>query len=524
MPLAKHTKAEDGARATDESGSGGAAEVTSPDWQAIADALDVAISAYDADDRLIVFNKAYAEAQQTPGAGLEPGMHMLEVLEAFARQGRYGAGNPKKLAEKRYRDILDARRAGRPEEIRGRGGKTMIRERFPLAGGGVASVSHNIARRKQLERELSDTSAILSTTFKTLDQPACVWDGERRLVAWNDRFGEMTGVPVEEIKAGMHSRDFLLCCAENGLLGDGDPEALAAERFEAIWSGNLDLNDEIRRTDGRVYDVHRGPLPDGGMVSMFNDVTDRERAADDLRDARVAAETANATRTAFLANMSHELRTPLNAIIGFAELMMRAGDNSPEFYKGYSADIRTSANRLLDIINDLLDLSKIESGRIEVQPVPLNLNQAIQDCLDMIQQTDGAEGLAFVNDVPADFPSMITDESLIHQILLNLLSNALKATPDGGTVTVSAKQNDDATFELAVIDTGVGMPGDVMATIMDPYGGTGDSYVRAAKGTGLGLSIVQRQTVLLKGRFDIDSTPQAGTAIRLTLPMVLSVD
>ena len=490
-----------------------------PDWQSIVDAIDGSISVFDTDDRLVAWNRAFAETAGPPAVELYAGMPHVDVLEAFAERGAYGPGAPRTIAENRMVEIHANRDKHKGEEFTLANGRTASRERYFLETGELVSFPRNIDRRRTVEQELATKSAILQTVFETLSQPICVWDSGKRLVACNDRFAELTGQDPSEIAIGMHLREFILSSARKGFLGNGDPVALTEARYNELWSDEPTPHEIIHRSDGRTFDVCRGRLPDGGAVSIYNDVTERVQTAEELRHAKAEAENASAVKSDFLANMSHELRTPLNAIIGFAEMMMHSRFDDPARYQEYAGDIRGSAELLLNIINDLLDLSRIEAGKMEFRLSTLDVRNCVATCLDLIQRTDGAQNLLIENLVPTDFPVVQLDENFLRQALLNLLSNAVKATPDGGRITVSADITAPGRFSLCVSDTGIGMPPDMVETVFNPYDGSGNSYVRKEMGTGLGLSIVKRLIKMLRGDVTIESAPGDGTAVRLNLPI-----
>tara|TARA_R110002124_G_scaffold147400_1_gene312609 strand:+ start:1492 stop:3060 length:1569 start_codon:yes stop_codon:yes gene_type:complete len=497
----------------------GTASDTGPDWQTIVDSIDTSIRVYDADDRLVAWNKAFTEIAGVPPLELRIGMPQFEVLEQLARRGYYGDGDPKELATKRLRTIRNNRDRGAPEEIAVLPRMFRTRKRFWRDDGIQIATSRNIDQQTVIEQELANKSAILKTLFETLDQPACVMDGDHRIIAWNDKFLELAGLDPKDAHEGMHTLETLISSARLGNLGEGDPEELARARYRQIWeNGPPAPHEVIHRAGGRTFDVHRGLLPDGGVVSIFNDVTERARAAEELREAKAQAENANAVKSDFLANMSHELRTPLNAIMGFAEMMIHTKFDNPDRYQEYANDIRSSAELLLNIINDLLDLSRIEAGKTEFRLVTVNLYDCAATCVDLIQRTDGAQRLTIENLVPNDFPNVQLDETFLRQALLNLLSNAVKATPDGGRITVTAEMSGYERFALTVADTGIGMPPEMVETVFNPYDGSGNSYVRKEKGTGLGLSIVKRLVEMLRGDVSIVSAPGEGTAVRMDLP------
>ena len=504
-----------------ETVGGAVSDIHVPDWQSIVDAIDISISVFDTDDRLVAWNRAFAETTGQPAHEFEVGMSHLAVIEAFAERGLYGPGDPKEVAERRLARIHANRVGGGPEEIALGHNMYRSRRRVWLEDGSVIAMTRNREDDDDgaAEYKLAAKSAILQTVFDTLSQPICVWDGEQRLVACNEQFAETLGFRPGDLEVGMPAHELILASARMGFLGEGDPEKLAQARYQDMWREAPPAHEVIRRSGGRTFDVHRGRLPDGGVVSVFNDVTDRDRAAAELRDAKAQAENANAVKSDFLANMSHELRTPLNAIIGFAEMMMHSRFDDPAKYQEYAGDIRGSAVLLLNIINDLLDLSRIEAGKTEFRLTTLDLGDCVETCLDLIRRMDGAAGLTIESRIPAGFPEVQSDENFLRQSLLNLLSNAVKATPDGGRITVAAERTGDDRFDLTVSDTGIGMPAEMIETVFNPYDGSGNSYVRKEKGTGLGLSIVKRLVEMLRGTVAIESTSGEGTTVHLDLPI-----
>ncbi len=505
--------------ATPGPAGGAVSDVQTPDWQDIVDAIDTSISVFDLDDRLVAWNCAFAETTGQPAHEFQVGMSHLAVIEAFAERGLYGPGDPKEVARRRLAKIHENRVAGAPEEIALGHNMYRSRKRFWLEDGSIIALTRNRDEDEVVEHELASKSAILQTVFETLGQPICVWDGNQRLVACNEQFAKTLGFTPGDLELGMPASDLILASARMGYLGDGDPEGLAQSRYQEIWCDTPPEHEVIRWAGGRTFDVHRGRLPDGGVVSVFNDVTDRDRTAAELRDAKAQAENANAVKSDFLANMSHELRTPLNAILGFAEMMMHSRFDDPAKYQEYAGDIRGSAVLLLNIINDLLDLSRIEAGKTEFRLTTLDLSDCVETCLDLIRRMDGAAGLTIESRIPADFPEVQLDENFLRQSLLNLLSNAVKATPDGGRITVTANRTAEDRFDLTVSDTGIGMPPEMIETVFNPYDGSGNSYVRKEKGTGLGLSIVKRLVEMLRGTVAIESVSGQGTTVHLDLPI-----
>ena len=236
--------------------------------------------------------------------------------------------------------------------------------------------------------------------------------------------------------------------------------------------------------------------------------------------ARRRAEDANLAKSRFLAAMSHELRTPLNAILGFSEVMKTElmGPIGNDKYRDYAVSIHTSGSHLLNLINEILDLSRIEAGRYELKEEAIRLADLAQDCCDLLELRASGKGLTLDVDVDTDLPLLWADERAVRQIVLNLLSNALKFTPRGGTVTVCVASLPDGRQCLAVADTGPGIPPEEIPKVLQAFGQGSLAHKTAEGGTGLGLSIVQNIVQLHGGEFDLSSELRKGTTVFITFP------
>lgn len=243
----------------------------------------------------------------------------------------------------------------------------------------------------------------------------------------------------------------------------------------------------------------------------------RERTQE-LEEANRKLEIASHHKSEFLANMSHELRTPMNAIIGFTKLVMRRSkDLLPQRQYENLEKILVSAEHLLKLINDILDLSKIEAGRMEVQPERFALEELVDLCLRTVEPMLKTERLRLVKAVEPDLPLLFTDQDKLRQILINLLSNAVKFTEEG-TITVTA-QHRDGEIAIAVADTGIGIPPDKIELIFEEFRQVDSGTTRKYGGTGLGLSITRRLAQLLGGDITVHSTVGAGSTFTVTLPL-----
>ena len=238
-----------------------------------------------------------------------------------------------------------------------------------------------------------------------------------------------------------------------------------------------------------------------------------------LRQAKETAEIASRVKSEFLATMSHELRTPLNAVLGFAE-MIRAGAVGPidAKYQGYAADIYSSGEHLLALISDILDISKIESGRLELHAEEAPLGELIQRCLRLIAPRAEESGLTIAERLPTDLPEAVVDAVRLKQALLNLLSNALKFTPSGGHIEVSARETEDGAIEIAVADDGIGMRPEEVPVALEPFRQLDSRLSRHFEGSGLGLPLAKRLIELHGGSLAIETALEQGTRVTLRLP------
>ncbi len=257
-----------------------------------------------------------------------------------------------------------------------------------------------------------------------------------------------------------------------------------------------------------------------GYCAVLRDITQWKRSEEELREAKRAAETANSHKSDFLARVSHEIRTPLNAIIGFSEMMVeeRFGPIGSPRYLEYAHDIGNSGKHVLDIVNDLLDISKIEAGEVDLDFGAVTLNDQLAECVSMLQPMANSQRVIIRTSLSATLPEVVADTRSIKQIALNLLSNAIRYTPSGGQIVVSTAYEANGNVVLRIRDTGIGMTRKELEQAMKPFGQVGPTPRQRGDGTGLGLPLTKAMVEANRAQFDIISAPREGTLVTITFP------
>ncbi|WP_457663856.1 ATP-binding protein [Sinorhizobium medicae] len=257
-----------------------------------------------------------------------------------------------------------------------------------------------------------------------------------------------------------------------------------------------------------------------GYCAVIRDITQWKRTEEELRNAKRAAETANAHKTEFLARVSHEIRTPLNAIIGFSDMMASEhfGPIGHPRYIEYAGDIGRSGRHVLDIVNDLLDISKIEAGEMDLDFGAVDLNEAVSEAVSLVQPQANSQRVIIRTSLSGSVPEVVADDRSIKQIALNILANAIRFTPSGGQIVVSTSYEANGSVILRIRDTGIGMTRNELDQAMKPFRQVTTGGRKRGDGTGLGLPLTKAMTEANRAQFAITSAPNEGTLVEVSFP------
>lgn len=380
---------------------------------------------------------------------------------------------------------------------------------------GISGTVQDITERKKSETK----SRRLLTAIESLSECVALYDENDCLVFCNAPYRELNRAVPETLVPGVpyavHLKAILTKHLVPGSIGreaEWLEERLAHHRNP---KGPL----EVSRQDGRWFLAYEKRLEDGGYVSLMTDITEMKRVETERLQALVQAEKASRAKSGFLATMSHELRTPLNAIIGFAEIISREhfGPLGNPRYQEYAQDILSSSHHLLDLVNDVLDLSAIEAGKYSLTRELIEIPEVIEECFRTIAGAAKQKHISYTLDIPPILPPCYADRRGIKQILLNLLSNAVKYTSEGGSIRLSVVAR-GGHHTIEVIDNGQGIPASKMARLTNPFSRVETNPHKSEEGVGLGLSIVDSLLKLHGGELNIESELGNGTTVSVKLP------
>jgi signal transduction histidine kinase len=379
---------------------------------------------------------------------------------------------------------------------------------------------HEIREARRAQVAEANAMARLSDAIESFSDGFSLFDRDDRLVMCNQEFRRMHPLIADKLVPGMEFEEMIRSHVERGEIQEaaGQEEEWIKRRMRMHRNPSEDF--EVKFASGTWLRVSERRTADGGCVSLRTDITELKQRQEDLSSQQQRADSANRAKTDFLLTMSHELRTPLNAIMGFSEVMKQQlrGPLGDERYVDYANDIYDSASHLLAVINNILDISRIEAGRLELDEQAVVIADEVTKALRQLEEEARNANIRLASDIEQDLPLLLGDTNKIRQIVINLVGNAVRYMPDRGTVTVKACRAPEGGIVLAVEDDGAGMAPEDVERVISPFVRLSNPMVRAHDGTGLGLPLVKALVELHGGNFELTSEIGRGTTATSVFP------
>lgn len=512
------------------SGSGGEVEQRAGILDAILHYVPHGISVYGPDRRLLMFNPAYAEIMQ--GAPLQVGETVEQVIRRRAEAGEFGPGDPEQIVHQQLaRDLSlpDRRRRQRPN------GMTIDIRTAPLPDGGHLSVVTDVTPLAAAEAELARRAGNMDAMLANIRHGIVFWDADSRIVACNPVVEQLLEAPPGLMVPGRSLDEVIRSAHERGNLGEG---AMAEARARTLRERDRALShmDQRLTRHGRVLEVRTDPAPDGGFVTTYTDVTSIREAEEALRQAKLAAEAANAGKSRFLAALSQELHTPLQAIIEAATSLARAakdaaahpaskpllpGTLDPASTLQAADSMLEAARQLRTMTGTILDVARLEAGRFDLAPDIVDIGQLVRSCVRQWDAAAAAAEIVLVAEVEDGLPPIRGDARRLRQALGHLVANAVKFTSAAGTVRIVARRNAATGGALLEVeDTGGGIPAAELDRMFEPFARLGHDRAGQSFGHGAGLGLYVTRALLRAhgGDVTLHSEPGQGTRAVMHLP------
>ena len=482
------------------------------------------VSMFDGDGKLVAWNQQFRNLLDLPDSLLTENTTFADFIRYLAVRGDFGSGDPEDQVRKRLASLGEPYLGNRtlPDN------HVLEVRRNPVPGGGFVSMYTDITQQRQAQAQVELARNRLSDAIQSISDGFALWDREDRLITFNDHFQQLlklenqfaVGVTFEtliKVLAGRRARKSD---------GSDDDDTWIARRLASHRSARAD--EDLQLDDGTWLRIGSHRTREGGIVTTWTDISTLKHRELELADlvaqlevARDQATEANRTKSTFLANMSHELRTPLNAIIGYSEILEEeARDKGLHDLLPDIDRIETAGRHLLGVINDILDLSKIEAGRMDIYIEDIDVATLIGDIQSMILPLAAKNGNTLAVICPVDIGRMRSDLTKVKQSILNLLGNSSKFTT-GGRVTLVVSRHATETgssITFCVSDTGIGMSAAQTIKLFQAFTQADTTTTKRFGGTGLGLAITKHFCDMLGGSITVESEPGKGSTFTITLP------
>ncbi len=378
----------------------------------------------------------------------------------------------------------------------------------------ITNLGNNI---NEMLRSLENKENLFEATIESNGDGIIVVDNDKKVIVMNSKFADMLDLPPD-----MRTGKDLYTILDHTLSRTDNADELNL-KVRSILNTSDSNRDILHFKNTYYYEWYSSPFIKNGIINgrvfCLHDITEMKEIEGSLREANVIAETSNRTKSEFLANMSHELRTPLNSVIGFSEVLLEGNSGSlNEKQTRYLKNISKSGKHLLTIINDILDISKIESGNMHIHKENISVKNLLEDMFSSMQPLAAEKEIVMKVSFGPDLDYIQADKGKIKQVLYNLIGNALKFTEHGGSVTISAKVNGDMAY-ISVEDTGIGISRKDQEKLFKPFTQIDSSISRKYEGTGLGLALSKELVALHGGKIWVESEPGKGSTFTFTIPI-----
>ena len=479
------------------------------------ESIHAAVAIYGADKQLKFHNASFAAlwALEEDWLATEPALD--EVLERLRERRRLPEVADFPDFKRQLLELFTSLIEPQQEMLHLPDERTLRLSIAPHPFGGLTFVYEDVTDRLALERSYNTLTEVQRETLDHLYEGIAVWGSDGRLKLHNPAYRRIWGLSEGDVAGEPHISQIVEKI--RSFFDDGGDWAATRQDIIARVTAHSLSSGPLDRRDGSVLEVATVPLPDGNVLSTWLDVTDTTRVERALRERNEALETAQRLKSEFIANVSYELRNPLNAVIGFAEMLNRQYfGRLSERQLEYSRNIIDSAQQLMALINDILDLATIEAGYMTLETAEIDIGELLRSVVTLTHERARNRDLTLECRCPPGIGTVAADERRLKQALFNLVSNAIKFTPAGGTVALAAERRGGELL-LSVSDTGVGIPPADQQRVFEKFE-RGDPQARES-GAGLGLSLVKSLIELHGGTVELSSAPGRGTTVFCHLPM-----